>query len=359
MPFFGGSGNASHTLATLRCPHHVCDYFTAQLSSSGGPTLCANTMAQRTRSVACFPRRPQCAFGSFEIRRATGDPRRHVARSGTRPLPHPQTCTRLLNSEQNTQDAMLQVAWSLSPKVEAPQPGLCTADLRGCRKEPERAVFQALHRLEALHLSARAGLAPLANLALLAAHQAKPLLCIKDVASFTAALPLPTLTQDTHLLRTLSKWGIHTADELLKLPRQQALERLGPSGHPLWTAAQGVDNRPLCWAKEPAVYEETLAFEQEIETLEPLLFVLNRFLEELLRRMKGNAHLTSGLQLELTLENHSTYARKFAVPAPTLDAGVLLGILKVHLEQLHLEHRPVRVTLRLEPSQEKAYHGPV
>jgi protein ImuB len=277
-------------------------------------------------------------------------PAQALARCPTLKLVH--ACS---NAERNTQDAMLQVTWSLSPKVEAPQPGLCTADLRGCRQEPERAVLQALHKLEALHLSARAGIAPLPNLALLAAHQAKPLLCIKDVASFTAALPLPALTQDTHLLQTLSKWGIHTADELLKLPRQQAIERLGPSVHPLWTAAQGVDNRPLNWAKEPTVYEETLAFEQEIETLEPLLFVLNRFLQELLRRMKGNAHLTSGLHLELTLENRSTYARKFAVPAPTLDAGVLLGILKVHLEQLHLEHRPVRVSLRLEPSQEKAY----
>jgi protein ImuB len=258
------------------------------------------------------------------------------------------------DSERNTQAAMLQVAWSLSPKVESPHPGLCTADLRGCRQKPEEALFRALQRLESLHLSAKAGLAPVANLALLAAHQAKPLLCVEDVATFVAALPLEALTQNTDLLRTLTKWGIHTADDLLKLPRQQALERLGPSGHPLWEAAQGGCDRPLSWAEEPVVYEETLAFEQELETLEPLLFVLNRLLEALLRRMKVNSRLTSGLHLELALENRSTYERKFAVPAPTLDAGVLLGILKVHLEQLHLEHRPVGVSLRLEPTQEKA-----
>jgi protein ImuB len=208
--------------------------------------------------------------------------------------------------------------------------------------------------LESVHLSAKAGLAPVANLAVLAAHQAKPLLYVKDVATFTAALPLAALTEDTDLLRTLSKWGVHSADALLKLPKQQAIERLGPSSHSLWEAAQGGRDRPLRWAEEPVVYQETLSFEQELETLEPLLFVLNRLLEALLRRMKINLHLTSGLHLELALENRSTYERTFAVPAPTLDSGVLLGILKVHLEELHLEHRPIGVSLRLEPTKEKA-----
>lgn len=258
------------------------------------------------------------------------------------------------DSERNTQEALLQAAWTLSPKVESPHPGLCTADLRGYRQQPEKALLRALQRLESLHLSAKAGLAPVADLAFFAAHQAKPLLCVKDAATFAATLPLAALTQDTDLLGTLAKWGIHTAEALLKLPRQQVLERLGPSGHPLWEAAQGGSEKPLRWTEETAIYEETLAFEQELETLEPLLFVLNRILESLLRRMKLNSRLTSGLHLELALENRSTYKRNFAVPAPTLDVGVLLGILRVHLEQLHLEHRPIGVSLRLEPTQEKA-----
>jgi protein ImuB len=96
-----------------------------------------------------------------------------------------------------------------------------------------------------------------------------------------------------------------------------------------------------------------LAFEQELETLEPLLFVLNRLLEALLRRMKCSSRLTSGLQLELALENRSFYRRTFVVPAPTLEANVLLRILETHLEQLHLENRPVGVRLRLEATAEK------
>jgi protein ImuB len=258
------------------------------------------------------------------------------------------------DSERNTQEALLQVAWTLSPKVESPHPGRCTADLRTCRQKPKDSLLHALKTLSALHLSAKAGLAPSARLALLAAHQAKPLLCVENGATFAASLPLAVLTQDSTLLETLAQWGVHTAGALLKLPRQQALERLGLSGHALWEAARGEGDRPLRLEQEPVVYEESLAFEQEIETLEPLLFILNRLLEALLRRIKCTARLVSGLQLRLALENRTTHQRPFTVPAPCLDAAVLLGILETHLEQLRLDHRPVAVSLRLETTQPKS-----
>ena len=257
------------------------------------------------------------------------------------------------DSEQNTQEALLQVAWKLSPKVESPHPGLCTADLRRCRQAPKQMLLEAIQTLESLHLRARAGLAPVPDLALLAAHQARPLLCVENGAAFAASLPLSILTRDPTLLSTLARWGISTADALLKLPRQEVLERLGPSGSALWEAARGGGSRPLQWIQEPVVFEESLSFEQEIEILEPLLFILNRFLESLLRRMRCTSRLTAGLRLELFLENRSTYCRSFTVPAPTLDSGVLLGILETHLEQLRLEHRAVGVRLRLETTDEK------
>jgi protein ImuB len=104
---------------------------------------------------------------------------------------------------------------------------------------------------------------------------------------------------------------------------------------------------------EPCLFEEALNFEQEIETLEPLLFVLNRFLEALAYRISPTARLVSEMHLELPLENQSAHQRSFTVPAPTLDTTVLLGILKTHLEQLKLDNRPVGVRLRLETTSEK------
>lgn len=256
-------------------------------------------------------------------------------------------------SERNTQEALLQTAWSLSPKVEVFQPGICTADLRGARGKPEVLLSRALRQLETLGLAAKGGIAPGPDLALLAALNAAPLLCVENGAAFAATLPLRALTPNQALLGTLSQWGIHTAGALLKLPRQQALERLGAAGQALWEAARGGNARPLRCVQEPVRFEEFLTFEGEIETLEPLLFVLNRFLESLACRIKPIARLVSEMHLELPLENGSAHRRSFAVPAPTLDTVVLLGILKTHLEQLKLEHRPVGVRLRLEATLEK------
>lgn len=256
-------------------------------------------------------------------------------------------------SERNTQEALLQTAWSLSPKVEVFQPGICTADLRGAREQPEALVSRALQQLDALGLAAKGGIAPRPDLALLAALNAAPLLYVKNGTTFAATLPLRVLTSDLALLDTLSQWGIHTADALLNLPRQQALERLGPAGQALWEAARGGGDRPLRCVQEPVLFEEFLALEGQIETLEPLLFVLNRFLESLGCRMKTIARLASEMHLELPLENGSVHRRSFVVPTPTLDSTVLLGILKTHLENLKLEHRPMEVRLRLEATSEK------
>lgn len=257
------------------------------------------------------------------------------------------------DSERNTQEALLQTAWALSPKVESAHPGICTADLRGCRMKPEVLLLVALKALETLGLSAKSGIAPDPDLAFLAAHKGAPLLCVENGAVFAATLPLNALTQDSALLGTLSYWGIHTADALLKLPRQKVLERLGPAGHALWELARGGRSRPLRCVQEPVLFEEVLAFEREIETLEPLLFVLNRFLESLLYRIKPTGRLISGLHLDLPLENRFVHQRSFGVPSPTLEATVLLGILKTHLEQLKLAHRPVGARLRLETTSEK------
>jgi protein ImuB len=252
------------------------------------------------------------------------------------------------DSEHNTQQALLQVAWTLSPKVESTQSGLCTADVRRCRGELKPALSRAIEKLEQFQLSPRAGLASTPELSVLAAAKGSPLFCVENDIAFVAELPLHTLTQDSTLLGTLARWGIGTAGALLKLPRQEALERLGPAGKALWEAARGGRERPLRCAQEPVVFEESLAFEHGVETVAPLLFVLNRLLDSLLCRLKCGSRLVSGLQLELALENRSVYERRFTVPAPTLDTSVLLGILETHLEGLHLEHRPVGIRLRLE-----------
>src|SRR6266852_9554254 len=83
------------------------------------------------------------------------------------------------------------------------------------------------------------------------------------------------------ILAILHKWGIHTLGQLAALDQEQLGARLGPEGVRLWERANGRSNRLLKFVQPPESFDESFEFEHEIETAEPLLFMLRRFLQQL------------------------------------------------------------------------------
>src|SRR4029453_3330319 len=83
------------------------------------------------------------------------------------------------------------------------------------------------------------------------------------------------------ILTILHKWGIHTLGQLAVLDKEQLAARLGPEAVRMWERANGQSNRVLKLIRPPESFEESFEFENEIETAEPLLFILHRFLEQL------------------------------------------------------------------------------
>src|SRR5438093_1590839 len=86
------------------------------------------------------------------------------------------------------------------------------------------------------------------------------------------------------ILAILHKWGIHTLGQLAALDKEQLGARLGPEAIRMWERANGQSNRVLKLVRPPESFEESFEFENEIETAEPLLFMLRRFFEQLARR---------------------------------------------------------------------------
>src|SRR5206468_3082282 len=104
---------------------------------------------------------------------------------------------------------------------------------------------------------------------------------------FLAGLSIETLAPSPALLGILRKWGIQTVGEFLRLGKDALAERLGVEALELFSRASASDVRPLKLAQLPEVFEETFEFGNEIESLEPLLFILRRFLEQLALRLAG------------------------------------------------------------------------
>lgn len=253
--------------------------------------------------------------------------------------------------EQIVQQILLEAAFSLSPWVEETDAGLCTLDLKAARGIVyETWAEDAVERLAALHLEACVGVAPSPDLALLAAHAATRTLVVRDSLAFLSPRKLEELCPTPALLGILQDWGIRDLGALARLSPQEIAQRLGPEAARLRERAAGKSQRLLRWARPAEVYAEFIEFEHEVETLEPLLFILRRFLEQLSRRLESTHRVAAELHLRLPLESGGTHARLFVILSPTTETEVLFRIVHTHLEDLHLEHRPIGLALAIKPA---------
>ena len=151
------------------------------------------------------------------------------------------------------------------------------------------------------------------------------------------------------ILAILHKWGIHTLGQLAALDKEQLGARLGPDAVHMWERANGRSNRLLKLIRPPESFEESFEFEREIETAEPLLFMLRRFLEQLAVRLAAIYLVAKELTLRITFENKQIYERVFKIPQPTNDVDLLFRMLQTHLENFRSEHPIVAVALSAEP----------
>jgi protein ImuB len=147
----------------------------------------------------------------------------------------------------------------------------------------------------------------------------------------------------------LHKWGIHTLGQLAAQDKEQLGARLGPEAIRMWERANGRSNRLLKLIRPPESFQESFEFEREIETAEPLLFMLRRFLEQLAVRLATIYLVAKELTLRITFGNKQIYERVFKIPQPTNDVDLLFRMLQTHLENFRSEHPIIAVALSAEP----------
>ena len=166
------------------------------------------------------------------------------------------------------------------------------------------------------------------------------------------------------ILAILHKWGIHTLGQFAALDKEQVGARLGPEAVRMWERANGQSNRLLKLVRPPESFEESFEFENEIETAEPLLFMLRRFLEQLSLRLSALYLVVKELTLRITFANPPAvrwdgfagankqhYERAFKIPQPTNDVELLFRMLHTHLENFKSEHPIIAVSLEAQPTK--------
>jgi len=293
--------------------------------------------------------------------------------------------------------ALLAVGFTLGPLIEDTAPGVCTIDLKGAAARPEPVAAAAVQQLAALGLPATAGLARTPLLARYAAEverrvptllfvaETDPLVAdpvphqpgdrllhldaamggeerggsrvlagvrtVTDEAAFLAPLPLAVADPAPELAAILHGWGLRTCGDLTALPRDEIVRRFGSAGLELWQRATGGEPRPLRPVVPAAQFSAAMEFEDAIETLEPLLFLLRRFIDRLTLELRAAQFVAAELELALRLEDDTRHARRFRLPEPTADPEILFRTLHTHLESLQTAAAIIALDLRLEPAR--------
>jgi protein ImuB len=256
-----------------------------------------------------------------------------------------------LPAEAEARAGLLAAAWAVSPSIEATAPGVCTLQLAGLDAEKrEPALRAAVEALAQLGLRATAGIGATPLLAQYAARRTEEaVLVVRDGRTFLATLPLAAADPTPVLAEVLQGWGIRTLGELTALPKADVTHRLGPAGLALWERASGETSRPLHLITPSLTFSAHLECEHAMETLEPLLFVLRRFVDRLALDL-GNAHQAArALTLRLALENETSYEHTLRLPEPATEAELLFRTLHSHLEAVRTDSCIVGVTLEIDP----------
>jgi protein ImuB len=266
--------------------------------------------------------------------------------------PHLQIKNRSPALEKTATDALLQCAWSFSPAIESTSDGVSTLDLAGLPNLRLAELAQEMRqRLALLLLPARIGIAENPWLALLAARAANPQRVVTNSTEFLNGLPLESIGPSFDTLSILKKWGIHTLGQFVALGKEPLSTRLGAEALQMHQRAVAHATRPLRLVRPPDTFQESLQFEHPIETTEPLLFVLRRFLEQLLLRLESMYWVAQELRLRLHFETGEPYDKIFQIPAPTSNVDTLFRMLHTHLETLRTDHPVIALELSATPGR--------
>ncbi|MEY2520803.1 MAG: protein ImuB, partial [Verrucomicrobiota bacterium] len=152
-------------------------------------------------------------------------------------------------------------------------------------------------------------------------------------------------------LEILHRWGIHTLGQFAALEKQDVGARLGPIGLKLWERASGKTTRLLKLVSAPEAFEEAFEFENEIETAEPLLFMLRRFLQQIALRLDALYLVASELQLQIRFSDKRSYEHQFKIPEPTNNVEVLFRMLHTHLENFTSDAPIIAIALKAEATR--------
>jgi protein ImuB len=279
--------------------------------------------------------------------------------------------------EKAAHAALLDLGWSVSPRVEDTAPDTIAIDLAGLSSlfgSEEAIAHQLAQRASELGLIAQVAVASNLEAAIHAARGFPGITLIPqgEEAQFLGCLPIGVLGASAETLETLERWGVRTCEALAALPVLQLSERLGQEGVRLLEWARGAGVLSMVLAEPGMCFEEEMELDDSVEELEPLAFLLGRLLDQLCARLQARSLAICAIHLRLDLDpagkkdlqvrNDSSrrknksnmYKKVLTLPVPMRDSKMLLNLLRLQLQGDPPSAPILKIFMAAEPARPRA-----
>jgi protein ImuB len=282
--------------------------------------------------------------------------------------------------EKIAHGALLDIGWSVSPRIEDTAQDTIVLDLSGLGQlfgaEPEIGAHLAWRASEC-GLLASVAISANVDTALVAARGFSGVTVIPpgEEAKRLGQLPVGVLEPSTETAETLSRWGVRTCASLADLPVLELSERLGQEGVRLHALARGAVERSLTIAEPVHFFEEEMELDDAVEELDPLSFLLGRLLDQLCARLAARSLAAAAIRVRFELQPDfenaldrrkevfrkmdppGAFERELQLPISSRDSKMLLKLLRLRL-QSNPPGAPVRkITLGAESARARATQG--
>jgi protein ImuB len=264
---------------------------------------------------------------------------------------------------------LLDCARRFSPLIEITSPDMVTFDICGLGRVyggPEK-IAREIERV--IGMPAHIAIAANPDAAVCAARGMAGIRLISpgEEGRALSALSLHLLGCPPAMGELFDLWGIRTFGQFAALPEAGVAARLGEEGVYWQRIARGAAKRQLRLMEEQINYSREMELDDPIPLLEPLFFLLARFLFELCTELTARSLATNEIQLRLTLEKETEHLVTLRLPAPMTDQKALLKLLELELQgrppagairKIQLTLAPVKPRIVQEDFFAPAYPSP-
>jgi protein ImuB len=297
-----------------------------------------------------------------------------------------QVRLRSLAQERAAHAALMDLGWSVSPRVEDTTADTIVLDLAGLSSllgSEEIIAERLIERALLLGLMARVTISSNLETAIHAARgfAGVTLIPAGEEAKALGGLPVGVLvisdglSPRAEILETLDSWGVRTCEALAALPVLDLSERLGQKGVRLHEFARGASTRAMVLAEPNVHFEEEMELEDAVPELEPLSFLLGRLLDQLCARLAARSLAASAIRVRFELEPVSetnvrslndssprkaalpTYEKTLTLPVPSRNSKMLLKLLRLKLQAEPPQAAVLKIFMAAEPAKPRFAQG--